>query len=259
MFNSEDFNDYPSLKTIVLKINKFLEKDKIAKVSKLIEDLENLLTNEAFVVPITYILSVFAESKIELINNKLIQKVKPFIRSDNVKLKINSILIVGFFVLANHDVIENYFQVFAELLVDKSEDVRDNGYFFLQQFLELKPNLMLSHKNLALKALSIEITQDKQENIVSILDFLNFCEELNFRQLYKLRELLESLINRFYSANKSNIISKIQAIVIKFFPSLKEINIENLKAVDLIKLLDDQFLMEKVKTSFIFLNLKKIN
>lgn len=249
MFNSEDFNDYPALKTIVLEISKFLDKEKIAKVSKLIETLESLLKNEEFAVPITYIWSVIAENKIELINNKLIQKIEPFIRSDNVKLKDNSIIILGFFVLANPDDVEKYFPIFVNLLIEKSEDVRDNGYFFLQEFIKLRPDLILSYKNLVLKALSLEIEQNEQENIVSILNFLDFCDKLNFRQLYKLRELLKSLITSFHSYNKPDIASKVQVLVKKFFPSLKEINVENIKSVDLIKRLDDQFLMEKINFS----------
>ena len=51
MFVLDDFQEYPDLQNIIIKINKFLIKNKIDKVSKLIEELEYLLENSELTVP----------------------------------------------------------------------------------------------------------------------------------------------------------------------------------------------------------------
>ena len=68
MFNVEDFEDYPILVPKIIKINKFIEKDKISKISSIIVELEDLLEDQDLVVQITYILSVIAEYEIKLID-----------------------------------------------------------------------------------------------------------------------------------------------------------------------------------------------
>ncbi|MFW9898377.1 MAG: hypothetical protein ACFFDO_03870, partial [Candidatus Thorarchaeota archaeon] len=147
MFDVEEFEEYPSLRNIVEKINKIYSKQKIEKVAKLIDDLENLLENSDLVVSITYILSIIAENNVDLIKERIIEKIKPFIHSRNVKLKINSIIILGFFLLRNSNYIERNFPDFANLLNDKVEDVRDNTHYFLQEFIKITPNLMKSYGN----------------------------------------------------------------------------------------------------------------
>ena len=256
MLNPEDFNVYPTLKPIVSNIVKLLTKDKIEKIPKLIIQLEEQIDeNNDLLIPITYILSIVAENNVDLITERLIQKIEPFIDSEDEKLKINSIIILGFFILRNPDNVEKFFLKFIKLLVDKSDDVRDNGHYFLQEFIEIAPNLIASCQNLLLTALSIE---KKQENIVSLLNFLAFCNDFNFKQLYKFREISKTLISVHFKDKSSQIFSKLNVLVTRFFPSLKNIDIKSLKAEDLNKFLDNQFIMKKINFTEIAMK-KKID
>jgi len=147
MFELDDFQEYPDLQNIIIKINKFLIKNKIDKVSKIIEELEYLLENSEFHVPISYILSIFAEDYAELIEDSLIEKIeKLFLHSKDEKLKVNSIIILGFFQLHNANFIEKYFNVFINLIVNESLDVRNNAHYFLQEFVKITPNIINSQE-----------------------------------------------------------------------------------------------------------------
>lgn len=244
MLDVEEFQEYPELKNIVNKFNKIYLKRKIEKVPKLINDLENLLKNQDLGVPITYILSIIAENNNELIKESLIQKIEPFIHSDNIKLKINSILILGFFILSNSNFIEKYFPYFANFLANEVEDVRDNAHYFLQEFLKIDPNLMKSYSNVILKALSLE---NKEENIVSLLNFFDYIEikKFGFEQLYKFRKISKALLLTYSKNKTSEVFSNIIKLLKSLFPSLKDLNFQEKKVDEIIKLLDDQFLMKK--------------
>ena len=80
MFNLEDFKDNLILEKVE-KLNKHLSKNKNEKISKIIRELENLLDDQKYTVPITYILSILAENKIDLITERLIQKIDVFLHS----------------------------------------------------------------------------------------------------------------------------------------------------------------------------------
>jgi len=74
MFNLDEFEN-----TIILekvdKLNRFLNKNKLSKASKIIHELELLLDHEEHSVPITYLFSVLAEENFNLIPNNLFQKI----------------------------------------------------------------------------------------------------------------------------------------------------------------------------------------
>ena len=75
MFNLKDFQNDLVLEPIVDKLNKFLSKNKIQKVEKVIEELESFLDQSENVVATTYILSVLAEHDSNLITEGIIQKI----------------------------------------------------------------------------------------------------------------------------------------------------------------------------------------
>ena len=106
---------------------------------------------------------------VQLISEDLIMKIEPFVESKREKLKINSMIIIGFFVLENPNFINTYFPIFIHRLTDKSEDVRDNAHYFLQEYVKNSPTLMSSCANIILNALILE---NKNENIISLLNFL---------------------------------------------------------------------------------------
>jgi hypothetical protein len=243
MFDIEDFEDYPLLIPKIIRINKLIDKDKTSKISKIIEELENLLEDQDLLLQITYILSVIAEYDIDFITERLIKKIEKFLLSDDDKLKINSIIIIGFFITSNPNFIESFYEAFINFIVDNSNDVRDNAHYFLQEFIKKEPKSICKYRNIILQALEIE--EKNKENISSLLNFLNQCDSLNFNQLIKFRELSKRLISYFYEGEKSQIKQNLRIILNKFFPSLKDLNLENLRTIELKKLLDDQFIMKK--------------
>ncbi len=241
MFNLQDFKDNLILDKVE-KLNKHLNKNKVQKISKVMNELETLLEDNNYSIPITYIMSILAENKIEIIPESLIQKIEVFLHSEKKKLKINSIIVIGFAMLANSKYFDNYFHEFIKFLQDKSEDTRNNVHFFLQELFKKNPNLVNSNLDIILKSL---LTESKYENILSLLNFLDFCNDLEFDQLYNFRFISESLITSFEDKKTSKIYIKLIELLKKFFPLYKDIDLENHETKDIKKLLNNYFLMKK--------------
>jgi hypothetical protein len=85
----------------------------------------------------------------------------------------------------------------------------------------------------------------KDENIISLLNLLDYCENLDFDSLYILRSILISLISSFKDKRTSQIFIKTVNTIKKIFPNLQEVDLKNLKTGDIINLLESQFLMKK--------------
>lgn len=245
MFNLKDFQNDLVLVPLVDKLNKFLSKDKIQKVVTVVEELEQLLDAPESVVATTYILSILAEYDSNLLTERIFKKIQNLLKSNDPKLRVNSIIIIGFKLLSNQDYIKEYFEKLANFLTDNSVDVRDNVHFFLQELVKKDPDLVKNIKDLLLKSLSMELNKD---NLLSLISLLGFCKELNFNQLYSLREVSKSLISSFFN-DKSDIIPNLLEVLSKYFHDLKEINFDLTNEKELLELLDNQFLMKKTNFS----------
>ncbi|MHA2183308.1 MAG: hypothetical protein ACXAAH_17965, partial [Promethearchaeota archaeon] len=200
MFQIKEFQTNLVLEPIIDKLNKFLSKNKIQKARKLIEELENLIDQAEHNIHVTYILSILAEHDISLISQDIIRRIEPFLKSDNIKLKVNSVIILGFFDLAN--------------LI----------------------------KNIIIESFSIE---KSKENVLSLLNLLGFCKELNFDELFLFRGISKSLISSYYNTKDSEIYGKLLSLIDGFYPSLKGQILESIELKSLLDLLDKQFLMKK--------------
>ncbi|MHA2281360.1 MAG: hypothetical protein ACXAC5_10945 [Promethearchaeota archaeon] len=242
MFNLKEFQSNLVLEPIVDKLNKFLTKNKTQKIIQLVEELEDLLDQPEQNVPVTYILSILAEYNISFISQDIIQRIEPFLKSDNIKLKVNSIIILGFFLIAKPKLIKDYFQVIGKMLTDDSKDIRDNVHFFLMELVKGNPNLANSIKNVILKSLSLE---NSKENIMSLLYILGLSKNLNFDELFLFRGILKSLISTFHDVKNSELSAQLLLLIKRFFPSLTEHNLETLEIESLFDLLDKQFIMKK--------------
>ncbi|MHA2471908.1 MAG: hypothetical protein ACXAES_01600 [Promethearchaeota archaeon] len=220
MFDLREFEDNLELKPIVDKLNKLLTKNKEQKLAKIIEELIFLLDQPEQRVPITYILSILAENNINLISERTLEAVESFLDSDEEKLRLNSVLILGFVMLEGNNFGNTHFHTLSTFLNDSSEDIRSN----------------------ILDSLSMERNLD---NIISLLTFLEYCDELNFDQLYRLREISMTLISLYFSDKKSEISSILLSLISRFFLELKESNLRSLKSKDLLALLEAQFIMKK--------------
>lgn len=247
MLNLEDFKDSLILEKVD-KLNKLLSKNKIDKISKTINEFKFLLDEKKYNVPITYILSILAENRIELISEGLIQKIENFLQSEDVKLKINSIIIIGFSMLANSKYVERYSHEFVKFLKDKSEDVRNNVHYFLQELIKINPNLLNPDLEIILESL---LTEKKTDNIISLLNFLDSCADLDFDHLFYFRDISKSLISSFEDKKSSKIFIRLIELLKKFFPLLNEIGLENLESKGVITLIENLFLMKKHNFSLI--------
>ncbi|KKM62744.1 hypothetical protein LCGC14_1518520, partial [marine sediment metagenome] len=199
MFNLKEFEENSVLVPIVEKLNRFLNKNKTQKVTKLLEELVSFFDQSELIVEIIYILSIIAEHDIDLITPEIFQKVKTFINSDNDKLRINSIIIIGFTLITKHDLIQANFNDFAEHITDDSKDIRDNIHYFLLELIRKNPTMVNLIKDLLLDGLSIE---KNKENILSLLILFEYCKKLNFDQLYRFREISKSLFLSYFDDKK---------------------------------------------------------
>ena len=242
MFNLKEFQNNLVLEPLVDKLNTFLSKNKTQKVQKLIVELESLLDQPEHSVPVSYILSILAEHNIDLISQDIIQRIEPFLKSENIKLRVNSVIIMGFSLIAKPELGKKKIYTIATLLADESKDIRDNVHFFLVELIKKDPNLANLIKDILLNSLSKE---NNKENISSLLILLEFCKNLNFDDLFQFREISKLLITSFYNDKTSEIFTKVLTLIEKFFPSLEGQILETLELNSLINLLDEQFLMKK--------------
>ena len=240
MFNLEEFEDSVIFEKVD-KLNKYLSKNKTDKILKIITELEDLLEQENNVV-ITYILSILAENKIELISEELLQKIEVFLHSENIKLKSNSLIVIGFAMLANSNYMEKYSQEFIKFLLDEFEDIRNNIHYFLLKLVEIKPELAKKNIDIILKSLNIE---RKTDNIISLLNLLEKCEDFEFDHLYTFRNISNSLITLLEEKETSKIFNKLISLIKKLYPQLSKFDLENQEAKKIVNLLENQFLMKK--------------
>jgi len=241
MFDLADFKDSLVLEKVE-KLNKFLDKNKSSKVSSIIEELESLLNKQAHDVQVVYVLSVLAENHVDLITEGLIEKIKAFFLSDNIKLKTNSHIIIGFAMLASTKYVQNYFKQFLTFLKDPSKDIRDNVHYFLQDLIIKDPSIVNSSIDILLDSLLIENGKD---NILSLLNILESNDDLSFDQLYVLRDAIKLLNSSFQNKDRPVVIGKAISLIKKYFPETTEFSIENKGIEFLESLLDKQFIMKK--------------
>jgi hypothetical protein len=242
MFNLEEFERDQVIYPLVEKLNKFLDKNKTVKAEKVIEQLDQLLKEQEHIVPITYVLSILAEHDFELISESIFKKVESYCDSKDLKLRVNTLIIIGFAMLGNQKYVDKYFRNFVTNLDNENKDIRDNVHYFLQEIVNKKPTLICSYKKDLINALTIE--EDK-ENLVSIINFLEKCTDFDFENLFDFRTVSKSLLTKFYSKEHSGVYSKLLALIITIFPSLKEIDVESLELKELLNELDKLFLMKK--------------
>ncbi|UCC19112.1 MAG: hypothetical protein JSV62_13580 [Promethearchaeota archaeon] len=241
MFNLEEFKNSLILEKVG-KLNKFLSKNKFDKVSKLLEEFQSLLDQQEYLIPITYILSILAEKNINLIPKPIIQKIEPFLESQNVKLKINTLIIFGFAMLTNSDYIDRYFRVFVKFLLDNSTDIRNNIHYFLLELIESNPSLVKSNIDIFLDSIEIENNKD---NILALLICLNYCVDLDFDHLYKFRSIAKRLINSFEIEKQNEIFVELIKLINKFFLQTNKLDTEDFEPKRVRELLENHFLMRK--------------
>ena len=242
MFNLEEFEKDQVLYSLVEKLNKLLEKNKTEKVKLIVEQLNNLLEQQKYEIQITYVLSILAEQDSTLIGKNILKNIEKLTHSTNSKTKVNALIIIGFVMLSNINDIETYLPNFVANLNDDDRDVRDNLYYFLHEIATEHSNLICKYKSDLIDALGVE---ENEENLVALIQLLNRCLDYSFENLYDLRTIIISLINRFYSREQTKIYSELLSYVKSVFPSLDDLITEGLDKKGLINEIQNTFLMKR--------------
>ena len=242
MFNLEAFEKDQVLYSLVEKLNKLLEKNKPEKVKLIVEQLNNLLEQQEYEIQITYVLSILAEQDSTLIGKDILQNIEKLTHSTNSKIKVNALIIIGFVMLSNKNDIETYLPNFVANLNDDDRDVRDNLHYFLHEVASEHSNLICKYKSDLIYALGVE---ENEENLVALIQLLNKCLDYSFENLFDLRTIVISLINRFYSKEQTIIYSELLSYVKSVFPSLDDLITEGLDKKGLINEIQNTFLMKR--------------
>ncbi len=244
MFSPENFQEYSSsLNSIIKKLNKYIEKEKPSKLPKYIGKLVDLIDDKDLHIPITYILSVLAENYPELMDEEIIDLIETFLNSESEKIRLNSILILGFYLLNNlNKLSKDRFLKFLQFLKSENIDIRNNSYYFISEFAKEKPEIICSQKQILLDALEIE--EENPTNLKTLLKFINQCNNFKFKELYRLRIISQDLLSKYYNKNKELLKNIISVLKIKF-NSLQDINLEEMSLEGLISSIEDIFLMKK--------------
>lgn len=242
MFNLEEFEQDQVIYPLVEKLDKLLDKNKTEKIGKIINQLEELLGEQKYAILISYILSILAEYDFTLIPESILNDLEDLLTTDDPKLKINTLIVIGFAMLSKQKYLNKYLPKFILQLSDVNRDVRDNIFYFLQEIGKKNPKFLCEYKKEFITAL---FSENINENLISLISFLEKCSEFDFENLYNLREALISLINQHFTSESSKIYSKILNLAKILFPSLKGLDIEQFGLNKLTSAIQDIFLMKK--------------
>lgn len=265
MFNLDEFKNNSILQPIVEKLNKSLIKDKVTKILKIMNELEELLDLKEHLVPVTYILSILAENHFNYISEKIIIKLESLLDFDDNKVRTNTVIILGFAMLANPYYIEKYFEKFINLIQEQNNDIRENIYFFLHKILANNQELVVPFKDLVLDAL---VKENKEENLLSLLNFFEWCKNYNFKDLYRFREISKSLYSKIAKEKDNPLFLKLVDLMKTIFPVFKDIEFYDFEPKQLLEILERHILIkrynfteisktEKIRIKDFIKNLKK--
>jgi hypothetical protein len=253
MFNVDDFDAYPELHSEIKKINKYVRKERKSKLASIIEELHEFWEENTLEVPVTFILSVMIEEYPSLIDIELIEKIEPFLKSENTKLKLNSIIIIGFYVLHHLDSInQKYITYLMEFLHSEQQDIRENAYYFLKRISKSEPQVLCKNKTHLIKSFQNEIDQKNIGNLILLLSFLERCNDFNFQHLYQLRSISIEIIRKVLGKNESDLRKALEKLLNKIFPEIASTNfLDEDKPERLIESLKSLFIKRKYNFSTI--------
>ena len=242
MFNLEEFEKDEVLYSLVEKLNKQHAKNKTEKIKLVVEELNDLLEQQESEIQITYILSILAEQYPSLIGNNILKNLKNLTHTTNPKIKVNALISIGFVMLTNKSGINTYLPNFIENLNDNDRDVRDNIHYFLHKVATEHSNLICNYKSVLIDALSSE---NSEENLVGLIQLLKKCRNYSFKNLYDLRTIIVSLLNRFYSREQTKFNSELISYIKIVFPSLNDFITEGIDKKELISEIQKTMIMKR--------------
>lgn len=246
MFNLSDFEVYPELHSDIKKINKYVRKQKSSKLASKLDDLQEFLREKKLEIPITFILSILIEEFPEIFEIEHIRAIQSFIKSDNIKLKLNSIIIIGFFLLENPEYLnQKYISELITVLQSEEEDIRENCYYFLKRISQMKPQAVCKNKNQLLDSFQYEITQKNNGNLILLIKFLKKCKKFNFKQLYRIREIGINIIETIFNKDHPKLKKELGTLLNELFPKLDRVDFISNDMNELIDSLENIFIKKK--------------
>ncbi len=240
MFQAQEFKKFEEIYPLVVDLDSLWETSQFKKIPKILEKLLGYGSDMKYRVPVSYIFSIVAEHDSSLLPHEIIEKCKGWLTSNNESLRLNSIAIIGSYLVKekdNKETFEPTFSIFINLLKDQSSDIRNNVIFFLDQ---LSSEIdFYHHLSLFLQVLHIERTP---RNILSLFKFISSRDELTFHELQNLREILIQVVKKSFSDSQKFRIS-LKSTISKFYPGLSRIDFPTITPNDLISALQEQIII----------------
>jgi hypothetical protein len=144
--------------------------------------------------------------------------------------------------LSSSEYLETYCSIFLENLVVSNKDLRENIFYFLQEIVKEDPSFLCSFKEKLINALS---TEEIEENLISLMNFLEKCKDFSYKDLSHLKVVLISILKQKRFIESSKLYTKTLSLAKYVFPSMNDLEFEDLDLSALVSGIRDIFLMKK--------------
>ena len=236
--NPNDFIDKNLIKTIN-KLNKFIDKVKKEKIKEIIEELEQFTKVEHLNVQALYILSILAEKFPQLFERNNIESIKINLDSNNVKAKINTLIIIGFYLRENLKKEKVLVKRFLDYLKDDEEEIVENILFFLNYFAENEPDIIENNSDLLLNLFYTETDINKINILLEIIDKFKLR---SLSVIIRIRDILQFLIQTY---DNEYILKKAIEILSKFISEVKNIKYSKKKKRNILEIIAKKILLKR--------------
>ncbi|MCK4239202.1 MAG: hypothetical protein KAX33_08785, partial [Candidatus Lokiarchaeota archaeon] len=236
--NPNDFIDKNLIKTIN-KLNKFIDKVKKEKIKEIIEELEQFTKVEHLNVQALYILSILAEKFPQLFERNNIESIKINLDSNNVKAKINTLIIIGFYLRENLKKEKVLVKRFLDYLKDDEEEIVENILFFLNYFAENEPDIIENNSDLLLNLFYTETDINKINILLEIIDKFKLR---SLSVIIRIRDILQFLIQ---TSENEYILKKAIEILSKFISEVKNIEYSKKKKKNILEIIAKKILLKR--------------
>lgn len=242
LFDPNDFDNKILIKT-VNNLNKFIDRNKVDKISSIINDLDELSKNPEFSVQALYILSLIAENFPDYISRENIESLSEFLKSENEKLRINAIIIIGFYLLehvSDERVLTNRF---LRLLRNSNKDIVENVIYFLRKLVEIDNKVIRNKLSLLIE---LALRDYKPEFVLEVLSIIEKYKIVFLSTAIRIRDALVEIIGKY--EDKTLVKSAVQ-IISKIIPTVNNIELSRNFRKTLQETINDYILIKRHEIS----------
>jgi len=119
MFQAQEFKKYEEIFPLIEDLNSLWEASQFKKVLRILKKLLVYGNDMRFRVPVSYVFSIIAEHDSSLLPDRVIEKFKGWLASNKDSLRLNSIAVIGSYLMkekADKETFEPIFSIFINLL-----------------------------------------------------------------------------------------------------------------------------------------------